>query len=264
MRSEPLPPAAAPGYLTEALRRHGALGGGVVGAVEVDTDRDTVVSRILRLRLSYDGAADAAPHSLILKTSLPARADSKWIAGRQEVAFYTNVAAAMPRAPVPRCFDAQWEASTNEWHLLLEDLSETHVTLGNWPLPPSFEQSRAIVAAWARFHAGWWDDARLGVSIGDWIDYGEARVTALADAVERFATMLGYRLAPARLDTYRRLIDAAPRLYRRHSRHSHMTVVHGDAHVWNLFLPQAEGSDDIRFFDWVRGASALQPATSPT
>ena len=121
-----------------------------------------------------------------------------------------------------------------------------------------------MLRAIARFHAGWWDDARLGVSIGDWIDYGEARVTALADAVERFATMLGYRLAPARLDTYRRLIDAAPRLYRRHSRHSHMTVVHGDAHVWNLFLPQAEGSDDIRFFDWVRGASALQPATSPT
>ena len=29
-----------------------------------------------------------------------------------------------------------------------------------------------------------------------------------------------------------------------------MIIVHGDAHVWNLFLPQAVGSDDIRFFDW--------------
>jgi hypothetical protein len=160
MHSEPLPPASAPGYLTEALRRCGALGDGVVGNVAIDTDRDTIVSRILRLRLSYDGAADAAPRSLILKTSLPARAGSKWIAGRQEVAFYTTVAAAMPRAPVPRCFDAHWAPATNEWHLLLEDLSETHVTLGNWPLPPSFEQSRTIVAALAKFHAGWWDDAR--------------------------------------------------------------------------------------------------------
>src|SRR5262249_52270091 len=160
MHSEPLPPAATPGYLTQALRRGGALGDGVVGAVAVDTDRDTIVSRILRLRLSYDGADDAAPRSLILKTGLPARAGSKWIAGRQEVAFYTNVAPATPRAPVPRCFDAHWEATTNEWHLLLEDLSETHVALGNWPLPPSFEQCRAIVAGWARFHASWWDDAR--------------------------------------------------------------------------------------------------------
>src|SRR5262249_34617401 len=108
MHSEPLPPAATPGYLTQALRRGGALGDGVVGAVAVDTDRDTIVSRILRLRLSYDGADDAAPRSLILKTGLPARAGSKWIAGRQEVAFYTNVAPATPRAPVPRCFDAHW------------------------------------------------------------------------------------------------------------------------------------------------------------
>ena len=250
MHSEPLPAAATPGYLTEALRRCGALGDGVVGAVAVDTDRDTIVSRILRLRLSYNVAANAAPRSLILKTSLPARAGYKWIAGRQEVAFYTNVAATTPRAPVPLCFDAHWNAETNDWHLLLEDLSESHVTLGNWPLPPSFEQSCTIVAAWARFHAGWWDDARLGVSVGDWIEYGEARAAALSDAVDRFAARLGDRLAPARLDTYHRLIDAAPRLYRRYTAHRHMTIVHGDAHVWNLFLPRAEGSDDIRFFDW--------------
>lgn len=120
----------------------------------------------------------------------------------------------------------------------------------NWPLPPSFEQSRAIVAGWARFHAGWWDDARLGVSVGAWIEYGEPRAAALADAVERFAALLGDRLALARLDTYRRLIDAAPQLYRRYTAHHHMIIVHGDAHVWNLFLPQAVGSDDIRFFDW--------------
>ena len=222
----------------------------VVSAVAVETDRDTIVSRILRLRLSYDSAADDAPRSLILKASLPARAGSKWIAGRQEVAFHKNVAAATHRAPVPRCFDAQWDPDTNEWHLLLEDLSETHVTLGNWPLPPSFEQSRAIVAAWARFHAGWWDDARLGVSIGDWIEYGGARLAALAEAIDRFADRLGDRLTPTRLDIYRRLIDAASHLYRRYTAHRHMTIVHGDAHVWNLFLPKAEGSYDIRFFDW--------------
>src|SRR4051794_5829718 len=107
MNSRPLPPAAAPGYLTEALRRCGALPHGAVDTVAIDSDRDTILSRILRLRLSYDGAADGAPSSLILKTSLPTRTGSKWIAGRQEVAFYTDVAAAMPRAPVPRCFDAQ-------------------------------------------------------------------------------------------------------------------------------------------------------------
>jgi hypothetical protein len=69
-------------------------------------------------------------------------------------------------------------------------LSRSNSIKRNWPLPPSFEQSRAIVAGWARFHAGWWDDARLGVSVGAWIEYGEPRAAALADAVERFAALL--------------------------------------------------------------------------
>jgi aminoglycoside phosphotransferase (APT) family kinase protein len=28
-----------------------------------------------------------------------------------------------------------------------------------------------------------------------------------------------------------------------------MTIIQGDAHVWNVFLPKADG-DDLRLFDW--------------
>ena len=28
-----------------------------------------------------------------------------------------------------------------------------------------------------------------------------------------------------------------------------MTIVHGDAHVWNCFLPR-DGAGDVRLFDW--------------
>jgi hypothetical protein len=47
-------------------------------------------------------------------------------AGRQEVAFYNNVATTMQVDLVPRCFEAKWEAETRAWHPLLEDLTASH------------------------------------------------------------------------------------------------------------------------------------------
>jgi hypothetical protein len=87
----------------------------------VQSSKATILSRIVRLRLSYDGAAQETPASLILKTGLPERAGAHWNSGRKEVAFYTQIATAMSARLVPRCFDAVWREDTNDWHLLLED-----------------------------------------------------------------------------------------------------------------------------------------------
>jgi hypothetical protein len=64
MTSEPLPRAVRPEYLTEALRRAGALGDGRVVNVVVQSSKATIISRIIRLSLSYDGFASGAPNSL--------------------------------------------------------------------------------------------------------------------------------------------------------------------------------------------------------
>ena len=126
---EALPRAAQPEYLTDALRRAGALGAGGVCDVVVEGSKATILSRSVRLRLSYDGAAQETPAALILKTGLPDRAGTRWNWGRKEVAFYTQIATAMSARLVPRCFDAVWREDTNDWHLLLEDLTDTHFTL---------------------------------------------------------------------------------------------------------------------------------------
>ena len=63
--AEPLPPAAQPEYLTQALTRCGLLrDGGRVSGVIVDSSKSTILSQIVRLRLSYEGASDDAPASL--------------------------------------------------------------------------------------------------------------------------------------------------------------------------------------------------------
>jgi hypothetical protein len=71
-----------------------------------------VLSRIIRLRLSYEGTASQAPASLFLKMGLPERIGGGWNGGCREVAFYNQVAAAMLARLVPRCFEAAFDEAT--------------------------------------------------------------------------------------------------------------------------------------------------------
>ena len=248
MTTDPLPRAADCEHLTGALRRSGALGAGRVCNVVVESSRATILSRIIKLRLSYEGAAADEPRSLILKTGLPERADAKWNSGRHEVAFYTQVAAGMSARFAPRCFEGVW--NTNEWHLLLEDLTDSHFIATAWPLPPTMEDCKRIIAAWARFHAQWWDDPRLGVSIGTWLPADDSQLQHFAAEFARFADRVGDRLPPERRKLFERLIDAGPRLNKRYHSHRNATIVHGDAHIWNAFLPKPGEKGDVRIFDW--------------
>jgi hypothetical protein len=141
-----LPPAASPDHLTAALRKAGVLGEGCVRDVAVERSFDTLLSHIFRLQLRYEDAV-GGPEFLILKAGLADRPGGPWKAGRQEVAFYSEVAAAMSDHLVPRCFDAHWDADTGGWHLLLEDLTESHLVPTRWPLPPTLQQCERIVLA---------------------------------------------------------------------------------------------------------------------
>ena len=200
----------------------------------------------MRLRLAYQGAAAGAPRTLILKTGLPERLGG--VSGRQEVAFYTQVAAMMPERLVPRCFDGDWDAATGAWHLLLEDLSESHFVATVWPLPPTVAQCERIVGARAQFHAAWWGDPRLGSAVGEWLDT-PSYVQNLADVVTRFSDRYGESLSGERRALFESLLAAAPHLRALHDPQRHLTIVHEDGHVWNCFLP-CDGGGDVRFFDW--------------
>jgi hypothetical protein len=171
--------------------------------------------------------------------------------GEREVAFYGTAAAAMPARLVPQCFDAKWEAETKDWHLLLEDLTDTHRIATVWPVPPIEAECRAIVSALARVHAAWWDDPRLGVSVGAWIDAetGRQYLERFTGYFKSFRDRLGDRLSVERWALYERFFAAIPRLGVRFRSRRNVTVIHGDAHVWNFFLPR-EGSDTVRLFDW--------------
>ncbi len=167
------------------------------------------------------------------------------------MAFYTQIARATPAGLVPRCFEAEWNEDTKHWRLFLEDLTDSHQIATTWPLPPTREQCEKIIRTWARFHAHWWDDPRLGASIGRWGDGAavEGFLRHFAERIAQFSDRLGDRLPRQRREFYESLLDYAPRLLALTQGRRNSTIVHGDAHVWNCFLPR-DGGDDLRLFDW--------------
>ena len=247
-----VPPQATADRLTALLRRAGVLERGEVVAVTVESTRDTLISRIARLRLTYDGDGDQGPSHVFFKTSHE-RVDATFRElGRKETAFYEVVASATPPGLLPRCYEAVAEPAGG-WHLMLEDLTASHEPLGEWPVPPPIERWHAVVAAHARFHAFWWDHERLGVSVGAFADDSgglERHLAAFPKDVATFADRLGDRLSAERKRLYERLVAAAPRLAARYQTHRDMTLIHGDAHVWNALLPRDPTVNDVRLIDW--------------
>lgn len=252
MTTDPLPRAADAERLTEALRRSGAIGSARVGNVAVMSSLKKLRSHTLRLRLAYEGAAGDAPDSVILKMGHLDSAGRSSYANHREIAFYRDVAPALRDRLVPRCFEIVEATESSAWHLLLEDLTDSHFIATQWPLPPTLEQCESIVQAQARFHAAWWDNPRLGVSVGCWRDAGafDRDLRSFAEQFARFTDRFGEMMPPERRDLYQRLLEQAPRLLKRYHSRRNLTVIHGDAHSWNCFLPRHGDGEDVRLIDW--------------
>ncbi len=250
MTTQPLPSAANADHLTKVL------GAGRVTDVAVVSMTPTILSQIWRLKPTYEdetgAAANGAPRTLVLKTGTLDTPGGAWVGGRHEAAFYSNVAPSTPAGLLLRCFESSYDTATAAWHVLVEDVTDTHVVATQWPLPPSMAQCETIVRTFARFHAAWWDHPRLGADIGEWRDaaWFDQAFARADEEVTRFAGAVGDLLSAERLDFYRRLLGAGPRLVARQTSRRHMTITHGDSHVWNCFLPKDGTPGGARRFDW--------------
>ena len=244
------PEELVPDRLTALLQSSGALPHGSVRAIQAGQRRTSTLAAIVAFQVEYTPDAPAqAPTRLVLKATREGLDPSLRSVGQREVAFYRQVAPIMPDGPFPRCYGA--ESADGRFHLLLEDLSETHTILTEWPLPPSVEACEQIVDTWASFHAFWWRGPRLGQEVGTFLDEPAlAKIGAeYQEHYRRFAEALGDRLSPAARDVYARVSEARGRLYTPARLYANYTLAHGDAHVWNLFYPREPGGR-IRLIDW--------------
>jgi hypothetical protein len=250
--TDALPSSLTAERATELLQRAGRLASGArVSSVTRESSRNTIISLLQRIRLDYEGDAKGAPRHLLLKTARTDGAVSFVEQGRKEAAFYADVAPLSPPGLLVPCFETVSRESEARHEVLLEDLSETHRVPADWPVAPAVDACEQILDAYARFHAAWWDDARLGTSIGRFLDASDVDqfVTHFAERWTQFRAMLGDRLSADRAQRYERLLQAMPRLLDRYRSHRHLTIVNGDAHVWNALYPN-DPAETLRLIDW--------------
>jgi hypothetical protein len=241
---------ATPERLTAILRAGGHLPQGEVVAVSREAG-PRAGSIIVPLALTYSAAAPpSAPRRMILKLPRP---DGLNTADQREVEFYSRIATSMSDPPVIRCYDVAYSKEVGRFHLLLEDLAETHLSHPPSFLPPSRANAERIVEALAQIHACWWDHPRLGQDIGVLPTEGSLRADmAWAEKTfPAFADFLGDRLSPARRRIYERLFhDLLPRQAQRLTTARGLTLIHDDPHSGNFLYPRDPAKDRLRVIDW--------------
>jgi len=237
------------------LNRNARVENVEVSSLRVILSKRLAASTVHRLALEYRNGPNAqtCPRTLFLKLGTP-RPLNEGPADicRAEVDFYTKVAPAMSCPPLVRVYDAAFSSVSGRSHILLEDLSGTHSQPGE-NAAPSAEMSRLALEAMGKVHARWWGDPRLGNGIGtvfnsDWLASFIADLnTSVAEFIQSGS---GEELTAKQKDSYRLMLNAAPRIWGRLTDVRGLTVTHGDAHWWNFLYPNDAAVHSVRVFDW--------------
>lgn len=240
-------------WLTRVLNRSGALADGEVAAFEMEA-QERILSTIVRLRVHYSaGARGDRPAHLFLKM-VNMDQDEDFL-GPSEVEYYARDYVGLAGAPLVRCYDAAYSAEQRRYHLLLDDLSASHVEA--WQKPPTLAYGLALAEALACLHAHWWGAERIA-----------AAGHAIPDApgIERFvalgrpgvAPILGAfadQLLPHWPEAIHELFDRHPRaMLARTSGGDGFTLIHGDVNGGNVLVPRDADRPlyllDRQPFDW--------------
>jgi thiamine kinase-like enzyme len=111
-------------------------------------------SQVAKIKVEYEtGAKITLPTSFILKMC---GNDDRFIKD-SEVNYYTKDYSNLENLPIPVCFDAQYSNVSGSYHILMEDLSETHQK----DTFPTFKFSTAVAEALANLHAHGWGKEKI-------------------------------------------------------------------------------------------------------
>jgi hypothetical protein len=233
-----------PERLTDALRRSGALAGGAVIAIDILAVAERFLSANARLRPRYSPDADGElPPALFLKMVTLDQED-EWLQA-SEYYYYTRDYASVVDTPLLRCYDAAYDADQGRFHLLLDDVSETHVPAGRKPV--TLEYGLSLAESLAALHAPWWDSRRLEAANAPIHDAGHIeRFIAIArPGVEHILACCGAELQPHWPALIDDIFARHPQMLLDRNRLAAVgdaagyTLIHGDAGDSNILVPSA-------------------------
>lgn len=237
-----------PAWLDAVLRRARVLGSGGVESFEV-ARRDEAWSTTARLRVRYTaGSTGERPEALFLKICTSNEL------GPSEVHYYRRDYLDAVDVPLLRCFDASHDRAARAYHLLLEDVSSTHVDAKELPVTEALVE--ALAEGTAALHAHRWTDRQL-----DAID--ASRVGELE--LDRYFAHVGRGLEPL-LEIGAEVLDARgrallhdvfarqPAAMLERARRPGTCLVHGDINPGNILAPRSGAGRlyliDRQPFDW--------------
>lgn len=262
-----IPNPPTPAWLTASLRNVGMLQHGEVIAVD-EQKSGAFNSQLTFLRLHY--SADASrnpPERVILKRNI----STDWgiEAGAEEVKFYKLVASLPDHPPIlPPCYAAEYDETSGDSYLLLQDLSETHappetrdqqISLVDAVLSP--ENMLRVIDTLAQFHAYWWQHPLLAsgrLTVGYWSRneerlglYLERRQRSWDSLIAAEADWLPTDIRQLYEWVFTRLPYHWERyLAPRFTPQTHLTVVHGDAYFANFLCPKPGENGTAYLLDW--------------
>ena len=231
--------AYSPRKLTDLFRQNGFLPQGSITNVDVELETETLFSKLTFLTVRYTaGVSPALPERLLIKVPLSGIKEN-------EIEFYARLAGKLTSPPI-----VPWYLTSPAGALILQDLRHTHTT-ASWPDLPSDRICLQIVTALAQVHAQWWEDSELGVTIGaaHSTESLTNMVGEIAAALPKFCDAATDLLPLGRRRLLERVFGSSLRPWLRLTNPHALTVVHGDAHIWNFLLPRAE-REPVYLIDW--------------
>jgi hypothetical protein len=242
-------------WLTAVLLESGAITVGEVAAFEMNKGRGNWSSNA-RLILRYaDGSQGAMPQQLFLKMVNTNSSSSDESFGPSEVTYYSRDYLGVEKAPLIRCYSAAYSEEVGLYHLLLDDLTDTHII--SREKAPTLEFGLALAEGLAVVHAHWWGGRRLAETSAPIHD---------ADHIQRFVFIaepgaghiidqLSAELEPHWPEAIRVLYANHPRaMIERTKDSSGFTLIHGDVGEANILVPRLGDRPiyliDRQPFDW--------------
>ena len=175
--------------------------------------------------------------------------------GNSEVTYYTRDYIDVMDAPIIRCYDAAFSEEQRHYHLLLDDMSLTHIEATE--KAPALEYGLALADGLAAMHARWWGDRRLAEI--DALMHSARHIRRFVEIAEPGAEHIIERF-PAELKSHwpglmRDLYANHPQaIIERTSDDNGFTLIHGDVGHTNVLVPR-DGDRPIYIidrqpFDW--------------
>jgi aminoglycoside/choline kinase family phosphotransferase len=223
---------------------------GSVSSCRTIREWDTLITRVALVHLDYTAVAPGKPISVFIKIAKQNQDHELKKLCAREVLFYTQIAGLLPARCIPRCHLAVHDQGSDDFCIVLEDLSASHFQT-EYPVPPSIGCCRRAVRCLAQIHAAGWNHGELGPMLGRYhtkeaVEYWSGLSRQVWGEFSRF---LGDRLSDERRRVVEQVMENIDRVLGRTLRTEQQTILHRDTHSWNFFFPREE-QGEVKLFDW--------------